>query len=189
MFPPRPTHLLHLLLKQKISPGDLVIDATAGNGHDTVFLAETVGPTGRVIAIDIQQQAIDSTRLRLQQENLLDRTSLFQISHTQIARLAQPHTASAILFNLGYLPGTDHRIITSTGDTLIALRAASEILQPGGILAVVCYPGHEGGDVEADATLGFFENLSNHHTARYGMIGTRTPSPFLLFSMKLSVGK
>ncbi len=185
MFPPRPTELLHLLLRDVISEGDLVIDATAGNGHDTVFLSGRVGPTGKVIAVDIQQLAIDSTRRRLEENDFLERASLHCVSHTSLADLTGEATASVILFNLGYLPGADHNTITRTAATLEALRASCSILRAGGALAVICYPGHPGGDEEAAAVEAFFHNLRTHRTARYSMLATLKPAPFLLLSRKI----
>ncbi len=185
MFPPRPTELLHLLLREVIRDGDLVVDATAGNGHDTVFLADCVGPTGKVLALDIQQQAIDSTRARLQESGLLGRASLHCVSHASLADLTAEATASVIIFNLGYLPGADHGTITQTAATLEALRASCQVLKPGGALAVVCYPGHPGGDQEAAAVEAFFQNLEKHRTARYSMLATKKPAPFLLLSQRI----
>ncbi|MGJ8643908.1 MAG: class I SAM-dependent methyltransferase [Luteolibacter sp.] len=183
-YPPRPTHLLHLLLKEKISPGDTVIDATAGNGHDTLFLAEAVEETGRVIAIDIQEQAINSTRTRLEAADLASRATFHQTSHTEISKIASGVTPTAILFNLGYLPGGDRSVITHTTDSLTAITASVEILAPKGLLAVMCYPGHSGGDEEAAAVYDFISSRSDLRTARYGLIGTRDPAPFLLLSEK-----
>lgn len=182
MFPPRPTELLHLLLKSEIAAGDFVIDATAGNGHDTVFLARAVGETGKVLAIDVQAQAIASTAARLESEGLRDRVTLHLGCHSELVRIAGVKEPGAILFNLGYLPGGDHGVITRTEKTLKALAAAVEILKPSGVLAVVCYPGHEGGGEEAAAVENFIASLTGHRTARYGMLATEKPAPFLLLT-------
>lgn len=182
MFPPRPTELLHLLLKDEITAGDFVIDATAGNGHDTVFLARAVGETGKVLAIDVQAQAIESTAARLESEGLRDRVTLHLGCHSELAEIAGGDKSSAIIFNLGYLPGGDHSVITRTEVTLKALAVAVEILKPGDVLAVVCYPGHDGGDEEAAAVEDFITSLPGRHTARYGMLGTEKPAPFLLLT-------
>jgi 16S rRNA C1402 N4-methylase RsmH len=182
MFPPRPTELLHLLLKSEIAAGDCAIDATAGNGHDTVFLAQAVGETGKVLAIDVQPQAIASTAARLESEGMRDRVTLHLGCHSELAEVSGGEKPSAILFNLGYLPGGDHGVITRTEKTLKALAAAVEILKPGGVLAVVCYPGHEGGGEEAAAVENFIASLRARRTARYGMVATEKPSPFLLIS-------
>ena len=184
MFPPRPTELLHLLLKSEIAAGDFAIDATAGNGHDTAFLAHIVGETGKVLAIDVQAQAIESTSARLESEGLRDRVKMHHGCHADLANLAGGKSPSAIIFNLGYLPGGDHGMITHRENTLKALAAASEILVPGGVLAVICYPGHNGGAEEAAAVEAFIATLAAHRTARYGMLATEKPAPFLLLSRK-----
>lgn len=184
MFPPRPTELLHFLLRSEIAAGDFVIDATAGNGHDTVFLAQSVGETGRVLAIDVQPQAIGSTQARLENEGLRDRVTLHLGCHREIAEIAGGESPGAILFNLGYLPGGDHGVITRTENTIRAISSAARILKPGGVLAVICYPGHDGGGEEAAAVEKLIANLPLHRTARYGMLATEKPSPFLLLSRK-----
>lgn len=184
MCPPRPTELLHLLLESEIAAGDFVIDATAGNGHDTVFLAKAVGETGRVLAIDIQARAIESTAARLESEGLRDRVKLHLGCHAELAEIAGGGKPSAIIFNLGYLPGGDHGLVTRTENTVKAISAAADILRPGGALAVICYPGHPGGGEEAAAAEGFIASLPRHRIARYGMISTEKPAPFLLLSRK-----
>jgi ubiquinone/menaquinone biosynthesis C-methylase UbiE len=182
MFPPRPTELLHLLLKSEIAAGDFAIDATAGNGHDTVFLAKAVGKNGKVLAIDVQAQAIESTEARLENEGLRDRVMLHLGCHSELAEITDGEKPKAVIFNLGYLPGGDHGVITRTEKTLKALAAAVEVLKPGGVLAVVCYPGHEGGDEEAAAVEHFIASLPGHRTARYAMLATDKPAPFLLLT-------
>ena len=182
MFPPHATELLHTILPAQIAEGDLAIDATAGNGHDTEMLAHAVGASGKVIALDIQEVAIEVTRSRLQNEKLLDRVSLHVISHTRLAELAAPASAQAIVFNLGYLPGADREIITRTPETLLALSAAVDLLRPGGILAVIAYPGHSSGMDEARAVEEFFNALPAHRIARYSLVATKNPAPFLLLA-------
>lgn len=187
MFPPRPTHILHMLLGGVIRPGDTVIDATAGNGHDTVFLAEAVGPDGRVIAVDIQEQAIRSTADRLRDAGLHDRVELHQCSHTGLWKITTGESVAAIVFNLGYLPGADHAVITESETTVDALAISAFLLKPGGVLAVTCYPGHAGGDREARAVEGFFRKKLNFRTAKYEMISTGKASPFLLIASKTTL--
>ena len=188
MFPPRPTHILHTLLGEVIRQGDTVIDATAGNGHDTVFLAEAVGPDGRVIAVDIQEKAIQSTADRLHDAGLRDRVDLRQCSHAKLRELTPDGSIAAIVFNLGYLPGADHAVITEPETTVAALTASACLLKPDGVLAVICYPGHAGGDSEAKAVQEFFQKTVNFRTARYEMISTIKASPFLLIASKTSAG-
>ncbi len=186
MFPPRPTHLLHLLLREVIHAGDVVMDATAGNGHDTLFLAEAVGDTGKVIAIDIQEAAIESTRRLLSENGYERRVELHQISHALLGNLVEKNHVAAIVFNLGYLPGADHEIITQAESTLQALTAAMEVLRENGVLAVVCYPGHEGGDAEARQVESYLSRHPNLRLAKYDLLSTQRASPFLLIASKKS---
>lgn len=182
MFPPHPTDLLHTLLCEEIHDGDLAIDATAGNGHDTLFLANKVGETGKVIAFDIQETAIQATLTRLESKELLSRVSLQQVSHCNISDHAAPGSVKVIVFNLGYLPGADRNIVTKAPETLEALEKATHLLRPGGILAVICYTGHSEGARESEAVETFFNSLPNHRVARYSLVATRGHAPFLLLA-------
>ncbi len=182
---PRPTELVHLLLQRFLSEGDRVIDATAGNGHDTVFLARQVGATGRVLAFDVQAAAISSSRRLVEAEGLGERVHFFQKSHAGLADHAEAGTMAAILFNLGYLPGSDRSVITTAAETLRALEASLRVLRPGGWLCVVCYPGHEGGIDEASAVEAWMASRGAElRVARYGLLATLRPAPFLLIAVK-----
>lgn len=142
----------HQLIQTKLMAGAIAVDATVGNGNDTVFLAQQVAPTGWVYGFDIQPTAINNTREKLQQAGVLENTQLFLSSHVNMQQLipaAQHGHIVAIMFNLGYLPGADKQIITCTESTLVALNVAITLLASGGILTVLAYPGHVGGDHEA----------------------------------------
>jgi predicted methyltransferase len=188
MFLLCPTDLLHVLLLQVIQKGDLVVDATAGNGHDTVFLAGAVGDEGKVIAIDIQAEAIVATRQRLQESQLEDRVELHQASHTEIGKLVTTGSASVILFNLGYLPGTNRELVTQAETTIQALVGSVAVLKKKGVLAVICYPDHPGGDDEAAQVLAYLRGLKNFRLAKYELLSTNRSSPFLLIAWKKSHG-
>jgi tRNA A58 N-methylase Trm61 len=183
---PRPTELAHMLLGNHLKPGDLAVDATAGNGHDTVFLARCVTGTGRIIAFDIQQAALDATGSRLADAGLLDRVTLILGSHGTLDDHVPPERAAAIVFNLGYLPGANHAVTTMTDVTLRALERATGRLMPGGLLTVVCYPGHEEGAKEAAQVEEWFNALvpKNWRITQFGNSVTRKPSPFLLAGVK-----
>jgi predicted methyltransferase len=189
MFLMCPTDLLHVLLKQVICKGDCVVDATAGNGHDTVFLAEAVGDEGKVIAIDIQAQAIEATRQRLQEKQLENWVELHQVSHADLGQFVAMDSAAAIVFNLGYLPGSDRGLVTQSETTLMALAASVVVLKKGGVLAVVCYPDHLGGDDEASQVVAFLRSLENFRLGKYELLSTHRPSPFVLFAWKKSSGR
>lgn len=156
----RLTEKVHQLLAGQVRAGDLTIDATAGNGHDTVFLAETVGEQGTVIAIDIQASALHSTEEKLISKGLAQRVTLYCADHAeQLQTLQEKHTGrvASILFNLGYLPGSDQSITTQPASTEKALAAALNLLSPGGLLCVTAYRGHPGGAEEAQTVANWMQ--------------------------------
>ena len=175
-----------MLVKEALRDGDLAIDATAGNGHDTAFLAECVGPGGRVIAFDIQPEAIRQALMHVTECGFADRVEFHQESHTRITAHASPATVAAVMFNLGYLPGGDHSIATDVSETLDAIDQAAEMLKPGGLLSIVCYPGHAAGSGEAAAVEEKITSLTSDgwRVAAYTLCGTQKPAPFLLLACK-----
>jgi len=170
---PLPTSVdfAHSLLAGRLQPGDCVVDATAGNGHDTRFLAELVAPGGRVFAFDIQAEAISSTQAHLAAPGLDSSCTLIHDSHHRLAAHLPEElkgNLSAVMFNLGWLPGHDKSCITRTETTLQAIAMALDWLCAGGVLTVVVYPGHVGGDEEARAVSGWLSALpSNEHEVRH----------------------
>ena len=185
-FPPRPTALAQEILRPMIGLGDLVIDATTGNGHDTVFLAQCVGETGKVLAIDIQEAALISAKSRVEAAGLSGRVEFFQESHAKMEARARAESVAVVMFNLGYLPGESHEVTTESAGTLIALDAAARLLRPGGVLSIICYPGHPAGSIEAVAVENWFagRTADGWRIAKYGAIGTRRPAPYLLLARK-----
>ena len=131
-----------------LKEGDVAADFTMGNGHDTQFLCETVGESGHVYAFDIQQLALDSTKKRLTNAGLIDRATLILDSHSNAAKyIDRPLKAS--MFNLGYLPGSGKKEITTMRETTMpAVEFAIEHTAPDGIVLIAIYPGHEEGDAE-----------------------------------------
>ena len=153
--------LAHFFLRERVRAGDLVVDATCGNGLDTVLLAELVGETGRVLAFDLQESAIEKTSERLKEAGLDERVELVLSGHERISGfLSEP--ARAFVFNLGYLPTGDRRIKTTPGSTLSALGQARELLQPSGLILISVYTGHDGGEEEWEAVKGWCEALPPH---------------------------
>jgi len=134
-----------------VRPGAVALDATAGTGADTAFLATAVGPRGRVLACDIQPAAIERARARLAAQGLTDRVQWLITCHARLSDHTDGIRFTAAMFNLGWLPGGDHGIVTRPATTTAALAAAAARLGPGGRLSIVVYRGHAGGPAEAAA--------------------------------------
>lgn len=140
--------LLRVILQNYLQPGDLAIDATAGRGRDTLFLAECVGDSGLVHAFDIQPAALAQTRDCLTQKGWEKRVVLHLLDHARMAEAVEG-PVSAVIFNLGYLPGSSHEIRTEAASTLAAVQAALGLLRVRGVLAMTVYRAHPGGEEEA----------------------------------------
>lgn len=132
------------LLNRFVKEGDIVADATVGNGNDTLILSKLVGSRGMVYGFDIQEEAIARTRKLLEENNLLDRVYLIHDSHDKIDEYIQ-EPLDLIVYNLGYLPRGDKRIITRADSTLTSVSKALELLKENGIMLIVSYIGHPGG--------------------------------------------
>ncbi|WP_211321985.1 tRNA (mnm(5)s(2)U34)-methyltransferase [Brockia lithotrophica] len=161
--------------------GLVAADLTAGNGRDTLFLARAVGEGGRVWAFDLQGEAIRRTEARLREAGLLGRVTLVRADHAELARHVREPLHAAMM-NLGYLPGGDPTLVTHPPSTLRAVEETLRLLVPGGILTVVAYPGHPGGEEEAEALLAFARRATPHRArvVRSEVLGTKDPAPFLL---------
>ncbi len=178
---PRATEQAHRWIAQRIRPGDTVIDATAGNGHDTAFLAGLVGESGHVFAIDVQQTALEATAKKLHVGDFRAKTQLILDGHENLANhVAEP--VRAVTFNLGYLPGSDKTVKTRPETTIAALVAVLGLLLPGGIVTLVLYTGHGGGREEADAVVAFCRKLdaAKFRVMRYEALNSRKEAPFLV---------
>lgn len=146
------------VLQQVIRPGDIVVDATLGNGHDTCMLAQLVGESGQVIGFDIQPEAVESTRKRLSEAGLLDRCQLHAVGHEHMAEYVST-SVRTVTFNLGWLPGGNKAITTHWETTRQAVEAALSLLMPWGVCTICAYPGHTAGDEERKALMAFLSAL------------------------------
>jgi SAM-dependent methyltransferase len=150
----------HLLLakeywKEHLQPGDFAIDATCGNGHDTLYLSQLL-PDGLVYGIDIQETALEKTRLALGDAK---NVRLFHQSHAD--PLPLPSRPRLIVYNLGYLPGGDKTLTTMTSSTLESIKLSLEILATDGAISITCYPGHDEGMHEEKELLSFVKDLKH----------------------------
>ena len=150
----------HLLLKENIAAGDTVVDATAGNGHDSKFFFFLLGNEGEVYSFDIQQEAVNKSRELLEENDLAAQVKLILDSHANLDQYLTKKIKAAV-FNLGYLPGGDKNIITRKESTITALDKLTSLLKDNGIIILVIYSGHPGGEEEKKAILDFASKL-NH---------------------------
>ena len=143
--------------------GGFCIDATAGNGHDTAALCTLVGEGGRVLAFDVQPQAVENTKKRLKESGLSGIGKVILDSHANMAAYAEAGTVDLIVFNLGWLPGGDHSIFTHADSTIAALEAGMGLLKDGGAISVSIYYGGRSGYEERDALLEYLKTVDNAH--------------------------
>ncbi len=176
-------HYSHYLLDKAVKTGDITIDATVGNGHDTLKLAHLVGSTGRVIGFDIQEQAIQTTLEKVIADGFKSQVDLHLSGHEEIGSLSlEDESVSTVVFNLGYLPRGDKSIVTTPATTLEAIQHSLPLLKKDGVLLIMVYYGHEGGRNEKDAVLSLVETLpqKDYNVLRYGFINQVNSPPFLL---------
>lgn len=178
----RLTEIAHTEVAAVLKPGHLAIDTTAGNGHDTVKLAIQVGPEGRVWAFDVQDSAIASTRTRLDRFGVANQVTLITDSHANlINHIPSEHHGDirVVMANLGYLPGSGSGIITGAESTLVMLTSALKLLHPAGIISLLVYPGHVGGDIESDAVLDWIKRHDELSVTYHGEPRSTNRSPWL----------
>lgn len=156
------TQWCHHFIKQHVRPGDFCIDATAGNGNDTEFLCRLVGETGKVLAFDIQQAAVDSTRVRLKKNGLSPIGQVILDSHSHMEQYTSPASVSCIVFNFGYLPGGDHALSTKPDTSISAISQGLTLLKKGGLMSLCIYSGGDSGFEERDALLDYLKKLDSH---------------------------
>lgn len=176
----------HALLTDSVKYGESVIDATCGNGHDTLFLSKLVGENGKVYAFDIQKQAIESTR-RLLQANECQNAELIMDDHANISMYISDKEIAGAIFNLGYLPKGDKTLVTKQETTIPAIENILKQLKHGGHVVLVVYHGHPGGKDEMAALLHFTKQLDQkqYHVLRYDFVNQKNDPPFILAIQKI----
>ncbi|NYE07625.1 tRNA A58 N-methylase Trm61 [Bacillus niacini] len=173
------------LLEKTITSGDVVVDATLGNGHDTVFMANLVGENGTVYSFDVQEDAIRTSIDRLKQHGLADRVTIFHNGHEELSNLIPKEhhgKVKAAIFNLGYLPGSDKSVVTRPETTISAIEQLLKIMVPEGIIILVIYHGHTEGAVERDALLAYCQDIDQKcaHVLQYRFINQQNNPPFIV---------
>lgn len=171
----------HELIQEVTQADDIVIDATCGNGYDTLFLSELV-PSGKVYAFDVQSKAIETTQMRLVEKNI-SHVKMIYDSHANIKHhLLENEKIKSAIFNLGYLPHGDKNIITQADSTLKAIQQIMAVLEVRGRIVLVIYSGHAGGESEKHAVTHFAENLpqENFEVLKYQFINQKNNPPFII---------
>ena len=149
----------HFILEH-LKEGDVAVDFTMGNGNDTLFLSKSVGESGKVYAFDIQEEALISTRAFLESSGAPKNYTLICDSHHKVMDYVK-EPIKAGMFNLGYLPRSGKKAVTTLRETTMpAVQAAIDLLVPDGVLIVAIYPGHEEGALEGEMLREYFSTLS-----------------------------
>ncbi|NLK44660.1 MAG: methyltransferase domain-containing protein [Tissierellia bacterium] len=172
-----------------VKQGQVVLDCTVGNGNDTLILAKCVGHTGKVYGFDIQKEAIERTKEKLDCENLGKHVILILDGHENIDIYIKEEL-DFVIYNLGYLPRGDKSIITKKETTLISLEKALGLLKENGVLLITCYIGHEGGLEEKNAVETFLTSLDQgkYNVLKHEFINQQNKPPILFIIEKSKTG-
>lgn len=173
------------LIKERVKTGDIVVDATCGNGYDTLFLAQLVGDTGKVYGFDIQVSAIKNTSERIKLAGFENRVTLLHESHGHVKYFID-NPIKAAMFNLGFLPGSDKQITTTHTSTIESIETLIKLLVIGGIITIVVYVGHDNGH-EAYELEKFLSSLDQKvfNVLKYQFINQVNNPPYLIVLEKL----
>lgn len=162
-------------LVKNVSKTDIIIDATIGNGHDTLFVSNLAE---FVCGFDIQEPALTNTE-NLLKENNIKNYKLFLKSHEYILDYVKDF--KGVIFNLGYLPNSDKTITTTTLTTVNTLKSLTEFLKSDMFIIITCYINHEEGLIEADEVLKYTTNLdSSFSVLKYEKINSLNKAPFVV---------
>jgi SAM-dependent methyltransferase len=180
-----PVALCRLFLRERVGAGDRVIDATCGNGHDTLYMARLVGEQGRVWSFDIDRNALDAAWEKLRQASLDSVVELVYAGHERLSEHVR-ESVRAIVFNLGYLPGSERITVTRPETTIAALEQALGILLPRGVILLAVYTGHPGGAEEGREVDAWASALPSpeFNVWRCSLVNRRADAPYLLMIEK-----
>jgi ubiquinone/menaquinone biosynthesis C-methylase UbiE len=181
-----PVALCHLFLRERVRAGDRVIDATCGNGGDTLVLVGLVGSRGKVWSFDIENKALAVAKARLPADVYHSCVEFVNAGHEHLGEYVE-EPVRAVVFNLGYLPGSKKETVTRPETTLPALEQSSRLLLPGGIILLAVYTGHPGGVEEGHAVeewaAGLPPRVFNVWCNR--MLNRQADAPYLLLIEKM----
>lgn len=153
------THWCHEIIRSQAPEGGFYIDATMGKGNDTLLFCLLAGESGRVLAFDVQKEALQMTAKLLVEHGVGERAELILDGHENMGKYAEPETADVICFNFGYLPGGSHAVATSADTSVKAVRKGLKILKQGGMMSLCIYSGGDTGFEEKERILEFLKGL------------------------------
>jgi hypothetical protein len=175
--------ITHTLWSSLVKPGDTVIDATLGNGKDTLFLAKLLQGKGILHAYDIQESALKKSAELLQRELSYEEITPVHL-HLASHESFEGNDVALVVYNLGYLPGGDKSITTTAETTLKSLKSAEALVKTGGAISLTCYVGHEEGKREHDRLMQYARTLSPEWISLHFRIENRKDAPELLLFIK-----
>ncbi|MBQ4528388.1 MAG: class I SAM-dependent methyltransferase [Clostridia bacterium] len=155
----QPQNITDYYINTHLKSGSVAIDATAGNGNDTLKLCKAVGENGKVFAFDIQKQALDTTAARLCEEGF-ENAELILDSHSEMDKYITSE-CDAVIFNLGYLPGGDHLLQTKAETTIDAIEKSLALLSEHGFISVTVYYGKNSGTAEKEAVMEYMRTIDH----------------------------
>lgn len=185
------THWYHEIIRSQAEREGFYIDATMGKGNDTKLLCELAKDQGRILAFDIQKEALEETEKMLNGYEIGrkmyedGRIQLILDGHEHMGMYVESETADVICFNFGYLPGGDHRIATKVETSVEAIKKGLKILKRGGMMSLCIYSGGDTGFEEKDAILEYLRSLpAREYTViqnTYFNRGNNPPMPVFIF--------
>lgn len=152
--------IAHDFLKRTVKLGSFCIDATAGKGRDTELLCSLAGENGKVIAFDIQQEAITQTTERLNNSGFKNWHVILD-SHSNMGKYAQNESVDCIVFNFGRLPNGNPKIFTTEHTSIPAIETGLSLLKSGGVMSLSIYYGGENGYSEKEHILDYLKNIDD----------------------------
>lgn len=166
-----------------IGNGSIVIDLTCGNGKDSVFLAQKIGTNGKLYSFDIQENAIEETKNLLLLEDCISQAHVILRCHAKFTEAIPSELKGMIdasMINLGYLPKGDHAITTKTETTITAILKSYEWLSSKGVMTILAYRGHPGGEEENLAVRNLISEKKWNCKTKLGIEQRRSPILYMI---------
>ena len=180
------TKLAQKLIKDNFTSIKYGIDATCGNGNDTLFLAGICDSEGMIFSFDIQEEALDITEKLLSANNITQSVLLVNSSHENMEKVIKPKV-DVIMFKLGFLPKSESKICTKPGTTIPALESSCKLLREQGMITVLCYPGTDQGKVETFEVKTWIDSINSNEfkISEYASDDPDDTTPILFIIQKL----